>query len=168
MAENTQKYIFGLADITWGTDALPVLGDAAKLTITPEYIDINSYEMGSIVDKIVKSYQVTVEVVFEEETAKIIQMAIPTTADANGNLCDSALGESLRAKAKELLIHPRSAGDSKEFDITIFTAVSTGNYERSYGLEQGKVVCTFTGLVKDGAVPGKLGNIFQIGAKTTV
>lgn len=157
MAE--QKYIFGLADITYGEGTFPVQGDAAVLKIEPEYIDINSYALGSTYDKLVKTWNVTLEVVFEEETAEVMGLCVPLTGGK-----DSALGESLRAKAKQLVIHPHSAGISKDFDVTIFKAVSTGSYERKYGLEQGKVAVTFTALVKDGATPGVAGNIFQIGA----
>lgn len=156
MAE--QKFIFGLADIKYGDSPIPVQGDAAVLKIEPEYIDINSYELGGVYDKIVKTWNVTLEVVFEQETAEVMGLCVPLNSGK-----DSALGESLRAKAKELVIHPRSAGESKDFDVTIFKAVSTGSYERKYGLEQGKVAVTFTALLKDGAAPGVAGNFFQIG-----
>lgn len=163
-----QKYIFGLADITWGEEAIPVQGDAAVLNITPEFIDITSYEMGGVVDKISKSWNITLEVVLEEETAAVFSMALPLTADLKGNLTDAALGESLRAKAKELKIHPRSAGESKDFDIVIFKAAPSGTLERRYGLEQGKVAVTFTAMLKEDAEPGKPGNYFQIGNKTVL
>lgn len=162
----SQKYIFGMADITWGESPIPVQGDAAVLNITPEFIDITSYELGGVQDKICKSWNITLEVVFEEETAEIFQMALPLTADSQQNYQDAALGESLRAKAKELVIHPRSAGSSKDFDITIFKAAPSGTLERRYGLEQGKVAVTFTAMLKDGAEAGSPGNYFKIGAKT--
>lgn len=161
----TQKYIFGMADITWGESPLPIQGDAAVLNITPEFIDITSYELGGVVDKICKSWAITLEVVLEEETAEVFSMALPVSTDTNGNLTDAALGESLRAKAKELVIHPRSAGESKDFDIKIFKAAPSGTLERRYGLEQGKVAVTFTAMLKDGAAPGQPSNYFQIGDK---
>lgn len=156
-------YIFGLADITWGGVKIPTLADKSTLTIAPEYIDINSYEMGGVVDKLAKSYKVTLEVVFQEETPEIISMCIPLN---NGQ--DSAVGESLRAKAKELVIHPRKYGDDKSYDVTVFKAISTGSYERVYGLEQGQIKVTFEGLVRDNAEAGKPGNYFRIGEVPTV
>lgn len=158
-----QNYIFGLCDITYGEAALPVLGDKAVLTIEPEYIDINSYEIGGLVDKLVKTWKVSLDVVFEQETAEVMGLCIPLDAKE-----DSALGKSLRATGKELKIHPRSAGESEEFDVTIFKAVSTGSYERIYGLEQGYVKVTFNALVKDGAKPGVKGNFFRIGAASSL
>lgn len=166
MATNTQKYIFGMADIKWGEQSLPIQGDAAVLNITPEFIDITSYELGGVQDKICKSWNVTLEVVFEEETAEVFSMALPVATDGNGNLQDAALGESLRAKAKELTVHPRSAGASKDFDIVIFKAAPSGTLERRYGLEQGKVAVTFTAMLKDNAAAGQPGNYFKIGSKT--
>lgn len=154
-------YIFGLADITWGGVKIPTLADKSTLTIAPEYIDINSYEMGGVVDKLAKSYKVTLEVVFQEETPEIISMCIPLTGGQ-----DSAVGESLRAKAKELVIHPRKYADDS-FDVTVFKAISTGSYERVYGLEQGQIKVTFEGLVRDNAEAGKPGNYFRIGAAPT-
>lgn len=159
----TQTYIFGMADITFGDSKLPRLADAAVLKIEPEFIDINSYELGTLADKLVKSYKVTVDVVFEEETAEVMGLALPLTDGA-----DSALGESLRAKGKELKIHPRSAGDKTDFDLTIYKAVPSSGLERRYGLEQGKVAVTFEALVKDGAVAGKPDNIFKFGPKASL
>lgn len=158
-----QKYMFGLADITYGEGAIPVQGDAAVLKIEPEYINITSYELGGLQDKLVKTWNVTLEVVFEEETAETMGLCVPLTSGK-----DSALGESLRAKAKKLVIHPRSAGESKDFDVTIFKAISTGSYERKYGLEQGKIAVTFTALIKDGAAAGEAGNFFKVGAPDPV
>lgn len=158
MAAQQQNYIFGLCDITYGEDALPVLGDKAVLTIEPEYIDINSYEIGGLVDKLVKTWKISLDVVFEEETAAVMGLCIPLDAGE-----DSALGKSLRATGKELKIHPRSAGEKTDHDLTIFKAVSTGSYERVYGLEQGYVKVTFNALVKDGAKPGVKGNFFKLG-----
>lgn len=155
-----ETYIFGLCDITYGESPLPVLGDKATLTIEPEYIDINSYEIGGLVDKLVKTWKISLDVVFEQETAEVMGLCIPLDEKE-----DSALGKSLRATGKELKIHPRSAGESKNFDITIFKAVSTGSYERVYGLEQGYVKVTFNALVKDGAQAGKKGNFFAIGER---
>lgn len=165
----TQKqFIFGMADITWGGEKLPTLGDAAVLKIEPEFIDIESYELGGTYDRIAKSWKVSLEVVFEEETAKVIQMAIPVeelkdNLEAVKGYTDGALGMSLRSKAKELILHPRNMGESKAMDVTIFKAVPTGSYERRYGLEQGKVAVTFTAMLKDGAEAGQPGNYFRVG-----
>lgn len=161
-----QKYIFGLADITWGEEAIPVQGDAAVLNIEPVMTEIKSYELGGVVDKIITSWNISLEVALEEETADVFSMALPVSTDTQGNLIDAAMGESLRAKAKALKIHPRSAGAIKDFDILIFKAAPSGTLERRYGLEQGKVVVTFTALIKDLAEAGKPGNYFQIGNKT--
>lgn len=163
MAAAEKQFIFGMADITWGGEKLPTLGDAAVLKIEPEFIDIESYELGGTYDRIAKSWKVSLEVVFEEETAKVITMAIPVESlGASAGYTDGALGMSLRAKAQELVLHPRNMTDTS-MDVTVFKAVPTGSYERRYGLEQGKVAVTFTAMLKDGAEAGKAGNYFRIG-----
>lgn len=160
MANNFLDYPFGLCEITYGEEAVPRIGDAVVFKATPEYVDITSYLMGGTVDKIIKRWNVTVDVVFEQETAEVMGLCIPL----NEGL-DAEMGKSLRNTAKELVLHPMQYGSDKSKDITIFKAVSTGEYERVYSLDnQSKIKVTFTALVKDDAVSGDPGNFFRIGA----
>lgn len=164
--------IIGQANVTFGNNPVPLIADNVVFNAEPQIQDLTiPYEFGQgPVDKIVVGWTVTVTMALAEESLEAIKLAIPVTEKVDGvdaekkNLTDSRIGTSLRSSGAALVLHPRKLADAdKSQDIKVFKAVSTGSFERVYGLEQGRIAVTFTGLVKDDADSTKSGNYFQYG-----
>lgn len=159
----SNKIGYGLADITIGGVNIGKQGAAAVLTFEPRYYDIEDYELGDVYDMILDSWLVELKVTFEEEDYEKYKMAMPMLADiGTTGLQDGVVGQSARAKAQEILVHPQKAGISQEFDITLFKGYPTGTVERTFGKEKRQYEVTFKALpnTSDTSIEG---NYFRIG-----
>lgn len=168
--------MIGLADVTFDGIAAPLLGDAVTLSIQPSFIDVPSFEFGpnSRATRIQSGWDVRVAMAFDVETFEAYKLALPlvektdSVTPAKKALFDSPVGTNLRAQAKEIVIHPRSAGASVHtYDVTIFAGIAEGNVQRSYGFEKSVIRVEFVALIKDGADSSKEGNYFRIGPVLT-
>ncbi|WP_286231317.1 hypothetical protein [Neobacillus mesonae] len=172
MAEqNVINVPFGMADITVEGESIGLQADAATFTAEPKYVDIETYELG-LYDKYLEGWDVKVKVVFQEESYEKLKIALPvleevTTGSEKIGLKDGRLHQRVRDKGKEIKIHPRDAGLSKEFDVTIFKAYPVGVFERKYGKETSKFEVEFVGLPMTGDST-KGGNFFLIGEDSVV
>jgi hypothetical protein len=81
------------------------------------------------------------------DTLKLAMGLTEQTSGGNKNLVDSVLGS--QKVGKQLIIHPLDAGVDTSRDITVYRAILSGNFERTYGLDQGKVPETIEALVKE-------------------
>lgn len=176
MANVASKLIYGQADVTFGGNDVPAIAERVVFRAEPVYEDLTqSYEFGDVpLDKAIRGWNVTCEMAFAEESLAAINMAISTSegvdsVDAQKKAYfDTPIGSTLSGLGigAELKIHPRSEADDA-LDIIVFKAVPTGVFERVYGLEQGQIPVTFTGMIKDSADPTVKGNIFRIGPAIT-
>lgn len=163
------KVGFGLADITIDGEKMGLQGDSAELEVTPNYLEVETYELG-IYDHYLDSWTVKLKVVFQEEGFDKLKLAMPAlyelqTAGAIVGLTDGAIHVRMRDKAKEIIVHPRDKGASTEYDVTIYKAFPTGTFTRVYGKETVKYEVEFMGLplTGDGSTGG---NYFCIGDTT--
>jgi|GEM_PF-5269660 len=167
---NEIKVGFGLADITIDGVDVGLQGDGATFTAEPKYIDVETYEMG-LYDLYLDGWDVKLSVTFQDENFDKLKMALPALEeitdelDAVVGLKDGALHQRMRAKASEIVVHPRDAGVSTDSDITIFKAFPTGVFERKYGKEVVAYTVEFKALPLTGN-PSQGGNFFRIGKET--
>ncbi len=157
----------GLADILIGGEEVGLQGDAAVFTATPKYIEMESFEAGGVVDYYLEGWEVKLKVVLEESNFEKMKLALPALKESKAGsnvvgLTDGGTHQRMRGKAKEITIHPRSAGSSEDSDITIFKAFPTGTYERSFGKEVVKYEVEFNALPLTSDFK-KGGNYFRIG-----
>jgi hypothetical protein len=168
MAVSIDNLTIGMADITVDGVAVPHQADASTLNVEPEMIEIDLYELVAY-DQRVNGYNVELAIVVDEENYNGLKLALSgveeivdsTTGETIG-LQDAPVLQSLRANAKEVVVHPRDMGSATDNDITIFKAIEVGSFERSYGKEKTTYQITLKGLCKtaDATQPG---NYFLFG-----
>ena len=165
----TDSIPVGPASITFDGSDVPLFFDNVVLKIEEILKDIKA--PGSfgemLLGKYVAGYKVTVTSSFMNENHDTLKFAMglkELTSGGSKNLVDNILGS--QKVGKQLIIHPLDAGVDVSRDITIYRAILTGNFERTYGFEQGKVPVTFEALVKDGADATSYKNMFCIGDST--
>jgi hypothetical protein len=174
MAAEDFRLTIGQAKITVDGDELNVhQADAAVFTAEPELIDVDLYDLVAY-DKIVNGWKVEVKLVFDDENYEGFKLALAgvkeitdtdseTGQTTTTGLTDSPSLKSLRQTAKEIVIHPADLPSTDQrFDITIFKAVPTGSFERTYGKEQSSYEVTLTGLART-ADATQASNYFRIG-----
>ncbi|AKQ08589.1 major tail protein [Bacillus phage vB_BceS-M2] len=175
MPQNAPDRIpFGLADITIGSTttfsgAANLQADGGELSIKPILEEVTIADFGkTIYDYRVVGYEVELKIVIAETDAQVVLDSfsyMSKLGTTNIGYTDESVGKSLRAKAQQVVIHPRQyAAAVKDDDVTIFKAVGVGDYVVPYKNEQGKVEVSLKALVKDNADPSKVGNIFYVGA----
>lgn len=165
---NEIKLSYGLAEITVGGTDIGLQGGAAEFTAEPIVYDIENYEVG-LWDQVLDSWNVRLSVNFAQEDFEKLKLAIPFMQEIKQTtttigLKDGAIGQTARALAKEIVVHPKSFGASTEGDITIFKAFPTGSFKKSYGKEASTYTVEFRGLSKTGAKTA--GEFFRIGKET--
>lgn len=163
---NEIKVGFGLADIKVGGEDIGLQSDAATFTAEPNYLDVETYELG-LYDLYLDSWNVRLTINLQEDGLDKLKIALPAldalTVDGEAvGLTDGKVHQRMRDKAKEITIHPREAGDSTASDITIFKAFPTGAFERVYGKEVVSYEVEFIALPVTGD-SSKGGNYFRIG-----
>ncbi|WP_391115988.1 hypothetical protein [Psychrobacillus sp. L3] len=164
------KVGFGLADIKVGGLDIGLQGDGATFTAEPNYLDVETYELG-LYDLYLDSWSVKLKVVFQEEGFEKLKMALPALQELKEDgevvgMTDGRIHQRVRDKAQEITIHPKDAGEDTDYDITVFKAYPTGAFERAYGKEVVKYEVEFIGLPRtgDGSTGG---NYFRIGQEGT-
>lgn len=160
------KVGFGLADIKIGGEDIGLQGDGAVFTAEPNYLDIETYELG-LYDLYLDSWSVKLKVVFQEEGFEKLKMAIPALDELEMlsevvGLTDGRIHQRMRGKGQEITIHPKDAGNDSSSDITIYKAYPTGSFERVYGKEIVKYEVEFVALPRTGSSKAG-GNYFHIG-----
>jgi hypothetical protein len=162
---------FGLADIIVDSVDIGSQGDKAVLSIEPNYLDVESYENG-LWDKYLEKWTVKLKVVLEDTSFDKLKVALPAldeVKDAQSaviGLQDGGAHQLVRAKAKQLTIHPRAKGTDKSTDVTIYLAYPTGVLERTYGKEVTKYEVEFMAFPKTSNSKDP-GNYFLIGTPPT-
>lgn len=175
---------FGPADIIIGTGENAIKFDGkngtgsqlqaegGSINIEPTFADITSIDFGeSPYDQYSTGYSVSVTIVALKESVETLKLAIASTMDvvdgAGGNVTgvtDAPVGQSNRERGVPVTIHPRNAGDVKDFDYTVYKMAPTESFERSFSLEQGTIEIQFTAYPRDGADASKGSNFFYTGA----
>lgn len=120
------------------------------------------------VDYVLNGTEATIEFTLAQTEFYQLDKAMPETSSYDGAGSADRVdvggdaGYSLRADAKQLVIHPlKNAPTDYSDDITIYLAVSTGDIEIPYKVDEQKVVaCTYTALVSEAYGAGRrLGHI---------
>ncbi|MEC1786087.1 hypothetical protein [Schinkia azotoformans] len=158
----------GTASVTVGGQPVPNLADAVVFSATPRIIDVDLYQAANY-DKRIDGWDVELRLIFDEASYAGYKLAMEGLDEQTFDdidiigLKDGKTHQSLRATAKEIVVHPAELPAlEKEFDITIFKAVSIGTFERSFSKEKTQYEVTFRALHKTGD-PTKSGNYFLIG-----
>lgn len=173
MAES-EKYIFGVADITVGEgeDQIKFDGkeylqaEGGSLELTPQYQEFTFADFGeTVVERRLSGWEGQVTIVAGEEDAKILELALASTesiTDTDGGedgAMDAKIGTKL--EGRKVRIHPRVLPDSiKDRDWTIYNMASTEGFSREYNQEQGNVEITLTMMPREGFDASKPGNFF--------
>lgn len=171
---NVDKIPLGQADIKIADAAVEALADSVTLVIETTLGDVTQrYEYGDDpIDKYVTGHNITVEMVFAEESMAVLKEAMiahftttGTGETAKTTIQDAPVGKTLTELGfgKEILIHRRKYGANTDNDVTIYKAVPTSGLNVVYGPDQSNISVTFQALPKDGADPSKEGNFFRIG-----
>lgn len=175
---------FGPADIIIGTgeDAIKFDGknvtgsqlqaEGGNITIEPTFADITSVDFGEgPYDQYSTGVSVNVTIVALKESVETLKLAIASAQDvvdgAGGGVTgvtDAPVGQSNRAKGVPVTIHPRNAGDIKDFDYNIYKMAPVESFERAFSLEQGTIQIQFMAYPRDGADATKGANFFYTGA----
>jgi hypothetical protein len=116
----------GLCDVTYNGITHTALADEAIFEAKPKYSIVRKGQMEKI--PLLEDYDVSLQLYLHEETYETMKLANPSLHDYNGGLFDDPTKVNLIGK--QLTIHPAEAGDSKEYDITLFSAIL--DYEQSY------------------------------------
>ncbi|WP_373892770.1 hypothetical protein [Virgibacillus sp. CBA3643] len=161
MAEVESNLTIGMADITIDGTSVPRQADAAVFSAEPVIQEVDLYLVPAY-DRIIEGWTVSTTVVVDEYSLEYYQMALGGMEEDETGFTDGKGMKSLRKEAKEVVIHPRDMGDDTSLDITIFKAVPTGAFERTFGKEVAGYEITLTGLHKTGD-PKQAGNYFRIG-----
>lgn len=167
MAEDIRLQ-YGMSDIYVNDSKVSILqGEAAEFSATPQFEDIDLYEVPSY-DKVLTGWDVKLKLVLEDYQYENLKLALPmlfaqgTETDTFG-LSDGALGQRARDKAIELRLHPREfVSTDKKFDLTVHKAFPVSSFEAKLGKELSKWEVEFVGLAKT-ADPTKANNYFLIG-----
>lgn len=172
MAEDI-KLTIGIAEVTVDGTKVPNMADAATFSAEPIFQEVDLYTAPNY-DRIIEGWNVSLTIVVDEESYEGYKLALAgvnelvdsVDGETVTGLTDSPGLKSLRNEAKEIIIHPANAPDNS-FDITIFKAVPTGTFERSYSKEKTSYEIQFTALHKTGDYT-QPSNYFLIGEDLTV
>jgi hypothetical protein len=111
---------FGLCQITYNDVILSAMGSEGTFYAIPKYQVLSSGVMGSKKNYILEEYYVGFEVSLEHESYETLKLHMPTLQNHKNGLYDSP--NKVNTKGKRLVIHPYSAGASKDFDLCIWDA----------------------------------------------
>ncbi len=150
----------GLADVTYGGNDLPMLGDQCEVRVEEVVQELKApaYAGETVLGLQNNGYIVTANVSFAEDSEEVIKLALGI--DGN-DLTDQVIGKF--KQGKELIFHPRSAGLDKSKDIVIYNACIQGNLTRSYTNNQTYITVSFTAMPKEGYDLSQPDNFFRIG-----
>lgn len=143
--------------------------DGIVFTAERSFADVKVDKYGDTpVDKILTGTQVMIKFKLAQPDWRQLNVAMPETSSYDGaGVSDRTdlggdAGYSLRADAKQLVIHPtKNAATDYTDDITIYKAVSVENIEIPYKIDEQQVVeVTMLALVDEGyGVGRRLGHI---------
>ncbi|WP_286231315.1 hypothetical protein [Neobacillus mesonae] len=111
---------FGLCKITYGGTVLPSIGSAGEFKAIPKYEVPTSGALNHKKHYILTEYNVIFEVSLENESYETLKLHMPTLQSHEYGLFDSP--SNVNTTGKRLIIHPYTAGESKEFDLCIWDA----------------------------------------------
>ncbi|MBU9714417.1 hypothetical protein [Evansella tamaricis] len=157
------KLQYGKCDVyVDGEKAVDLIGEACTFTATPQYEDIDLYEIPNY-DKSLEGWEVTFSLVLEDYAKEKLELGMPMLSNQLGALVDGRLGQRARDKAVELRIRPRGADitDTQD-DLVIYKAFPVSPFEKTYGKEKSTWTIEFEALSKT-ADPSQAGNYFSIG-----
>ncbi len=154
--------------LTYGAFQINETIGGVTVSITPMTKEIKVDQWGSgPVDHRVMGWDVKVTVPMAKtdfNTLKEVAGFLDHVEDGGDEkLTDTAIGSSMRAKARELFLRPVDATDDSE-DVTIFMAGNISSIELGYDFDNERVYnVEFIAYPKTGADPTKAGNYYAIG-----
>lgn len=117
------------------------------LTVERDFEDVKVDRYGETpVDKVLVGNRVIINFTLAQPNFRTLDAAIPETSSVDGSAADridlgSQAGASLRSEAGLLVIHPLKNADSDlSDDVNIYKAVSAGNIELPFRVNEQKVV----------------------------
>ncbi|MEB1806598.1 MAG: hypothetical protein LPK26_04695 [Bacillaceae bacterium] len=133
----------GLCEITYDGVKLSNLADKVVFEAIPKYQKLRAGKM--VKRYLLEDYNVSLTMSISNETYQTMKLANPALKDHEHGLYDNPSG--VQRQGKQITIHPYHAGDSKEYDITIFSAIPDPEqpYVRTYDKKQDKVNIRFIG-----------------------
>jgi hypothetical protein len=172
MSNVNNLYVAGGSLVTLGGADLGHTVDGTEISIERELTEVKSDWYGNTpIDFVVSGQKATVKLKLAEITPNVLSYAIPET-DYDLGTADDHLhfgtkpGYSLRNDALELVITPQASNTDGQRTITFFKAVSTGNIQFAYKIDEQSVYeVEFTALVDtsrdgtDGRLLGRVGPV---------
>lgn len=135
----------GLCEITYDNIKLPNQGSEAVFSAIPTYIKLYGDQHNQVKGYLLEQYEVSFEVAIDKETYDVLKLAIPTVQEHEHGLYDQP--SKVNMEGKQLIVHPYSAGESKEYDICIWNAIIDPEVEfrRVYDKMMNPILLRFIG-----------------------
>lgn len=109
----------GLCDVTYNDVTYQSLASEAVFEVAPSYQTVKVGALGKMY--LLEDYEVSLTIALTEESYNTLKLSNPALKDYKGGLYDNPA--LVNQQGKRLIIHPVNAGNSKEYDITIFNAI---------------------------------------------
>lgn len=134
---------YGLCKVTYDGEQLEYLADKVVFEARPKY---QTLKVGKGEKRfLLEDYEVSLTMSLSNEQYETLKLANPSLQDHEHGMYDNP--SAVNKKGKKLTIHPYEAGESKEFDLTIFSAIVDPKqpYIRTYDKKMDKVRIRFLG-----------------------
>ncbi|WP_404403803.1 hypothetical protein [Jeotgalibacillus malaysiensis] len=122
---------FGLCDITFGQQQLKAIGSEGIFSSVSKFEELRGGQGNEIVNFIESNNEVKFTISLTDASKESLKLYMSNLTDYKGGLLDTGFNG---LNSAPLIIHPRDAGESKEYDICIFNAYISPKtpFERIY------------------------------------
>lgn len=133
----------GVCDVTFQEQTYFQLADAAVFEAIPTYDNVRAGQFQKLY--MVTDYVVSLDLMLNDENYNTLKLSYPALQDYKNGLYDNPA--KVNYHGEPLVIHPVEAGESKEYDITIFSAIldPEKGYTRTYSKGLDMVSIRFLG-----------------------
>ncbi|MBU9714419.1 hypothetical protein [Evansella tamaricis] len=151
----------GLCQVTYDGVSLSPLAEKVVFEAIPKYQELKGGQMQTFY--LFEDYKVMLTMSISNETYETMKLSNPGLQDHEHGLYDNPA--KIERDGKQITIHPYDAGESKEYDITIFSAIPDPNipFKKTYDKRQDKVRLRFIGQPSKSFDDNKLKSYYFIG-----
>lgn len=111
---------YGLCDITYDGVRMPLMGSDAVFNAIPKYIPLYGGYMNTTQGYILEEYQVSFTVSFSSQSYETLKLHFQQLQDHKHGMYDNPT--KVNMQGRKLVVHPKAAKNSKEFDLCIWEA----------------------------------------------
>ncbi len=157
---NDIRIPLGLCEVSYDGQQIKYLADKVVFEAKPKY---QTMQAGQGKGYILEDYEVSLTMSVSNELYETMKLANPSLIDHAHGMFDNPT--EVNKKGKQLTIHPYEAGDSKKYDITIFSAIVDPKqpYIRAFDKKMDKVKIRFLGQPSKQMSDSKFKSYYFIG-----